>query len=553
MLRLCITRHELGANSGDACRIGTGEKMTGKLFKSFAGLAKARWLVITASLIGSCTYAADGVGLPLDHAKPNIPIYVRITELGTPVATAAPFSEYILLETVANGYLVVLTQAPYYPPIGFILKTTRLGSQTATVKPGKIVMTSVYDTKIYPGYIPLLQSNLYPIVHQEGTNLFLLYENSCFTATARVDAASCTIIPSQERSERKILNDALAYSFSPADYDLRIKSLTAVLYKYANNSGIGAVRKRLAEMSTPEYRSFMAELSRAKGGDSTRAAVDAIQNAIKKYPSKELEEKGKSLVEELNKRATYKISEELALFNYTTCDAAGLQAEVTTLTSLTNLFGNASNTGEAIKLLEAKQAKLVSVNKMIADGYVKYEGTLVAPQVATERHAAVVAEAIGKANQAKTHQEAISLLVKVMPDHLQATNITELRTCLAKYQAELQLAVAAEAKARRAKAAASVAAPRYIDDPWGGGGMHFPDHRTAMNAAGRLNSQQQGSMDSAREMSGVTEQSMTLPSATLNRWKVVPCSLHNNCWTLQSFGRTQQSRGLYDAYNDAAQ
>ena len=86
----------------------------------------------------------------------------------------------------------------------------------------------------------------------------------------------------------------------------------------------------------------------------------------------------------------------------------------------------------------------------------------------------------------------------------------------------------------------------------GGGGMHFPDPQTAMNAAGRLNSQLQGSMDSAREMSIAGGQSMTLPAATLNRWKVIRCPVHDGCWTLQSFGRTQQSRGLYDAYNDAS-
>ncbi len=387
----------------------------------------------------------------VELASPKTAIYSPITTNSTAIGKTIPMKEYPLVEETPRGYIVVLEKAPYSPPLGFIKKVNRLGNPTARYRGTAIEIHPMINEPIFPGYIPFAQSNRYAIFKRDGTNLFLVYSNRQIHSIAVVPANECTIVTIDTQRRE------LAQKSAEAD---RLK-----LEKEGN-----------------EIESAIST-SHRQGSYSKR--LQYLRGVVDKYSEHPLSTKAKqrlAVMESIGYRTVAEAIDKARLADNPRSSSAIIELAL-------SQYPQSDLSGDAKELLQGYQSRTVS-------------------------------EALAEAERVVIYEEAIQILDTAIEQCPLAVNLSEAKIKRDKYKKKLATHKANTAKGliqasdgkwltadqyRQYLQDEEEAARRFADrirGNTGSSGGHYGQYRTqkeAIAARNRLNANQQGYVDSARE------------------------------------------------------
>ena len=495
----------------------------------------------------------------VDQAVPKKNLYSPVSTDPTPWGTTVPFSTYPLVVETQNGFIFRYDKAPASPPYAFITKFNRLSNPSAKVcakPPGLAIEIQSQTTEpIHPGYIPFLTNIRYPVIKQEGTNLFLKYVDGNIVATAAVSAADCTVVRAstvrEEHTQQEaaksekllkeqadVIEKVIAYSRSEVPYEKKLSTLKTALERFPTHPSIGSVKKRLEDLTSPGYLYVKDALAEAAQKKKHSESITLIEAALQKHPNTDLTTEAERQIAEYRSKSSYYLATIMKDVSVERHDVEVLNVHVDCLKEAIARFVCATNLADAKRLLAAKMAALEEARQMTAAGKVRHRGNWADVDTARQECSVDLASAMDRAPKCRTIEEAIELVSQAIENNPAATNTVAAQEYLAALNARRRELLAEQERQqkeewRRQDLARQQENQRILGA--GGGGWaagHFGSPQAAWSAAEQRNAMCQGTMDSAREMSINTRSSMTLSSAFLPRWTVTRCSEHESCWIL---------------------
>lgn len=263
----------------------------------------------------------------VDHASPKTTIYSPISTNTKAIGQTTPLKEYKLLEETPRGYIVVLEKVPMSPPLGFIQKVNRLGNPTAKFRGGAIEILPMVNEPIFPGYIPFVKGQRYPIIQKQGTNLVLMYKSDLLTATGRVAQSDCEILTASflqseyDSKARPYVDAALSAAEYGKDYSSGVSALRMVAEQFPKSTLLTPVRNRLSEIDNEPYRRILAAIASASQTTNDAEVVRLLDSAIASFPNtvispmaKRLREEAASSIAAAQRYAASQMAKGLVLF-----------------------------------------------------------------------------------------------------------------------------------------------------------------------------------------------------------------------------------------------